>query len=67
MDWKYIRQILKIFFGICLLLLGAGLFLYNLFLISGGFDTALLLLNVLLLLGGLLLTVFGISSLPKEH
>ncbi len=67
MERSYIKQILKIFFGICLLLVSAGLFLYNLFLAPGGFDIALLLLNVLLLLGGLLLTVFGISALPTEQ
>lgn len=66
MGWCYIKQVIKIFFGICLLLVGAGLLLLNLFFLSDGFDTALLLLNVLILLAGLLLTVFGITALPQE-
>ena len=67
MDRRYIKQVLKVFFGVCLLLLSAALLVFNLFLLSGGFDIALLLPNVLLFLTGLLLTVFGISSLPAEQ
>ena len=67
MDRRYIKQVLKIFFGVCLLLLSAALLVFNLFLLSGGFDIALLLPYVLLFLAGLLLTVFGISSLPAEQ
>ena len=67
MDRRYIKQVLKIFFGVCLLLLSAALLVFNLFLLSGGFDIALLLPYVLLFLAGLLLTVFGISSLPVEQ
>ena len=43
------------------------LLLFNIFLLKGGFDVSLLLLNVLLFFAGLLLTVFGISALPAEH
>ena len=67
MDRRYIKQVLKVFFGVCLLLLSAALLVFNLFLLSGGFDIALLLPNVLLFLAGLLLTVFGISSSPVEQ
>lgn len=67
MDRRYIKQVLKVFFGVCLLLLSAALLVFNLFLLSGGFDIALLLPNVLLFLAGLLLTMFGISSLPAEQ
>lgn len=67
MDRRYIKQVLKVFFGVCLLLLSAALLVFNLFLLSVGFDIALLLPNVLLFLAGLLLTVFGISSLPVEQ
>ena len=67
MDWHYFRQIIKIFFGICLLIFSFGLFLMNLFVFSGGFDVSLLLLNLLLFFGGLLCTVFGISQLPAER
>lgn len=67
MDRRYIKQVLKVFFGVCLLLLSAALLVFNLFLLSSGFDIALLLPNVLLFLAGLLLTMFGISSLPAEQ
>ena len=67
MDRRYIKQVLKVFFGVCLLLLSAALLVFNLFLLSGGFDIALLLPNVLLFLAGLLLTVFGIAALPTSR
>ena len=64
MDRRYIKQVLKVFFGMCMLLISVVLLLFNLFLLD--FDIALLLPNALLFLAGLLLTVFGISSLPAE-
>ena len=67
MDWKQIRQVLKVFFGVCLLLLSVLLLLLNAFFLSGGFDVSLLLLNVLTLLAGLLMTVFGIAALPTTR
>ena len=67
MDWKQIRQVLKVFFGVCLLLLSVLLLLLNAFFLSGGFDVSLLLLNVLALFAGLLMTVFGIASLPTSR
>ena len=67
MDEKQIRQVLKVFFGVCLLLLSVLLLLLNAFFLSGGFDVSLLLLNVLTLLAGLLMTVFGIAALPTTR
>lgn len=67
MDGKQIRQVLKVFFGVCLLLLSVLLLLLNAFFLSGGFDVSLLLLNVLTLLAGLLMTVFGIAALPTTR
>ena len=67
MDGKQIRQVLKVFFGVCLLLLSVLLLLLNAFFLSGGFDVSLLLLNVLALLAGLLMTVFGIAALPTTR
>ena len=64
---KQIRQVLKVFFGVCLLLLSVLLLLLNAFFLSGGFDVSLLLLNVLTLLAGLLMTVFGIAALPTTR
>ena len=66
MDGKQIRQVLKVFFGVCLLLLSVLLLLLNAFFLSGGFDVSLLL-NVLTLLAGLLMTVFGIAALPTTR
>ena len=67
MDGKQIRQVLKVFFGVCLLLLSVLLLLLKAFFLSGGFDVSLLLLNVLTLLAGLLMTVFGIAALPTTR
>ena len=67
MDGKQIRQVLKVFFGVCLLLLSVLLLLLNAFFLSGGFDVSLLLLNVLALFAGLLLTVLGIAALPTSR
>ena len=67
MDGKQIRQVLKVFFGVCLLLLSILLLLLNAFFLSGGFDVSLLLLNVLALFAGLLMTVFGIAALPTTR
>ena len=41
MDGKQIRQVLKVFFGVCLLLLSVLLLLLNAFFLSGGFDVSL--------------------------
>lgn len=67
MDWKYFKQILRIFFGVCLMLVGVGVLFYNLFLLTTGFDAGLALLDLLIFLGGLLLTVYGISALPGDQ
>lgn len=61
------KYIFRIFFGVCLMLLSVGLLIYNAFLLTGGFDIALALLDLLLFVGGLLLTVFGAAGLPSEQ
>lgn len=60
------KQILKIFFGVCLILLSGILLLYNLFLIPTEFDPALGVLNLFFFLCGLLLTVSGTEKLHRE-
>ena len=57
----------RIFFGVCLILLSAGLLIYNVFLLTTGFDIALVPLNLLLFVGGVLLTVFSAATLPSEQ
>lgn len=61
------KYIFRIFFGVCLMLLSVGLLIYNVFLLSTGFDIALGLLDLILLVSGLLLTVFSAASLPSEQ
>ena len=61
------KYIFRIFFGVCLMLLSVGLLIYNVFLLTAGFDIALGLLDLILLVGGLLLTVFSAASLPSEQ
>lgn len=61
------KYIFRIFFGVCLMLLSAGLLVYNLFLTTSGFDVPLALLDLLLFLGGLLLTVFAATALPSDQ
>lgn len=67
MDWAYLRQIMKIFFGGCLLLLSAVLLIYNAFVLPGGYDFALGFLNLFVFLAGLLLTVFNVAKLPPQE
>ena len=61
------KYIFRIFFGVCLMMLSVGLLIYNVFLLTTGFDIALGLLDLILLVGGLLLTVFSAASLPSEQ
>lgn len=61
------KYIFRIFFGICLILLSAGMLIYNVFLLTTGFDIALVPLNLLLFVGGVLLTVFSAAALPSEQ
>lgn len=61
------KYIFRIFFGVCLILLSAGLLIYNVFLLTTGFDIALVPLNLLLFVGGVLLTVFSAATLPSEQ
>ncbi len=61
------KYIFRIFFGVCLILLSAGLLIYNVFLLTTGFDIALVPLNLLLFVGGVLLTVFSAAALPSEQ
>ena len=67
MDWKYFRQVLKIFFGVCLILASGAILLYNLFYIKTGYDTALGLVDLVLFLWGLLLVVFTAAKLPADR
>lgn len=67
MDWKYFRQVLKIFFGVCLILASGAILLYNLLYIKTGFDVALGLLDLVLFLWGLLLVVFTAAKLPSDR
>lgn len=67
MDWKYFKQILKIFFGVCLILASGAILLYNVFFLKTGYDMALGLLDLVLFLSGLLLVVFTAAKLPSDR
>lgn len=62
-----VKLIVRIFFGICLMLASAGLLVFNLFLLASGFDVSLALLDLLFFISGLLLTVFSVTALPSER
>ena len=61
------RQLVKIFFGVCLILVSGGILLVNLFVLDTGFDVALGVLDLFLFLIGLMLVVFAAAELPKEE
>lgn len=61
------RQLVKIFFGVCLILISGGILLVNLFVLDTGFDVALGVLDLFLFLIGLMLVVFAAAELPKEE
>ena len=60
------KQILKLFLGVCLLLLSGGILLYNLFLIPTGFDLSLGMLDLFIFFCGLFLTLFSLAKLPRN-
>lgn len=61
------KHILKVFFGVCLMLFSGILLLYNLFLLPTGFDIALGVIDVFLFFCGLFLTVFSTAKIPREN
>lgn len=61
------RNVLKVFFGVCLLLISGAVFLYNMFLTPNGFEAGLAFLDLLLFLCGLILTIFGAGKLGRSH
>ena len=67
MDWSYFWNILKIFFGVCLLLLSVAVLLYNLFLTPNGFEAGLGFVDLFIFLSGLFLTVFSAANLPPNN
>lgn len=62
MDWKFLKQILRIFLGV--LLLGGGLCLLILS-FSGGFEITLAFLSFVILCVGVCATLFGIHALKS--
>lgn len=66
MDWVYMRQIMRIFLGVCLLLASAGILLFNVFFVDSAYDHALGFLNLFVFLAGLFLTVFNAAKLLSD-
>lgn len=67
MGWKYFWLILKIFFGVCLILTSIGILLFNAVFLETGFDAALGLLDLFVFLCGLFLLVFAAAKLPSDR
>lgn len=67
MDGKYFKQILKIFFGVCLILISGAILVYNMFFLNTGYDMALGLLDLVVFLSGLLLVIFTAAKLPSDR
>ncbi len=67
MDWKYFKQIMRVFFGVCLILVSGAVLIYNVFLNKTGYDVGLGMLDMLVFLGGLLLTLFSAAALPGDR
>lgn len=67
MDWSYFWSIIKIFFGVILLLVSIAVLLYNIFMTPNGFEAGLGFVDLLIFLGGLFLTVFNIAKLPSNN
>lgn len=63
MNWSYFWAILKIFFGVCLILLSIAVLLYDLFLTPNGFEAGLAFVDLFIFLSGLFLTVFNAAKL----
>ena len=61
------RQLVKIFFGVCLILISGGILLVNLYVLDTSFDVGLGVLDLFLFLIGLMLVVFAAAELPKEE
>lgn len=66
MNWSYFWSILKVFFGVCLLLLSIAVLLYNVFMTPNGFEAGLGFVNLFIFLAGLFLTVFNAAKLPSN-
>lgn len=64
--WQIMKQILKLFLGVCLILLSGFILLYNLFLIPTSFDFALGILDLFIFFCGLFLTLFNLAKLPRS-
>ena len=67
MNSSYFWNILKVFFGVCLLLLSIAVFLYNMFLTPKGFEAGLGFVDLFIFLSGLFLTVFSAAKLPSNN
>lgn len=66
MDWSLFRRVLKIFFGICLILISVAVLLYNIFMTPRGYEMGLGFIDLFIFLAGLLLTVFNIADLSEK-
>ena len=66
MKTNSVKPVLRIVFGVLLLLLSAGILFFNLFLLKTGYEHGLGFLNLLLFFGGAMLTIKGVGTLPPK-
>lgn len=65
MDWKRFRKVVRIGFGSVILLAGAVMLIFSLFV--GSLDIAYAMFALLTVLLGLIMVVFGASALPRKR
>lgn len=64
MDWKRFWKVVRIGLGSVILLAGVVMLIFALFV--GGVDVAYAMFALLTVLLGLIMVVFGVSTLPKK-
>ena len=62
-----LRQLLKIFLGVCIVIASICLLFYNLLLSGADYDVPLGMINLILCVLGLVLIIFAANRLPRER
>ena len=65
MDWKLFWKVVRIGFGTVILIAAVVMLGYSLFAFNG-IDTAYCMFSVFTLILGIIMVVFGVSSLPRK-
>ncbi len=65
MNWKLFWKVVRIAFGVIILIAAVIMLFYSLFM-GDGVDIAYCMFSLLTFLLGLIMVVFGVASLPKK-